>query len=95
MLLLSGDWGEVRRPALWFGLCHQLCHFFQEQDEGLAVEEVLSDQERPVAPCGSGGHADLGLLLDASLPEELCVCLEWFMFPSGVVIWVLGFHLDS
>lgn len=68
---------------------------FQEQDEGLAVEEVLSDQERPVAPCGSGGHADLGLLLDASLPEELSVCLEWFMFPSGVVIWVLGFHLDS
>lgn len=104
VLLLSGHRGEVRRPALWFRLCHQLCclgqspsltsHFSQEQDVGQGVEEVLSGQQRPVAPCGSGGHADLGLVLDTSLPEELSVCLERFMFPSGVVSWVLGFRLD-
>lgn len=106
VLLLSGHRGEVRRPELWFRLCHQLCclgqspsltsHFAQEQDVGL----VLSVQHRPVAPCGSGGHADLGLLLDTSLPKELSVCLEWFTFPSGVVScsrasWMLGFLLDS
>lgn len=62
---------------------------------------VLSAQQRRVALCISGGWADMGLLLAASLHVKLSLCPEWFTFFSGIskpltgLLGCCGFFSDS
>lgn len=89
MLLLGhcGGSQEMALPpvTLPFGQKSSLtAHFPRVQVRGWG-RGGLSVQQRPVVPCASGGHTDLGLLWATSLPEELNVLSGVIYYPPGAL----------